>query len=96
MSKAIQCDNCGAFLGGLDHNGEDDYGVVYGWIQLSVKDERSHIDACTVSCAHALLDGDFGATVTKKMLQVAEVAKVIRESREQREREEDDEDEEDD
>lgn len=85
MSKAIQCDSCGSVLGSLDHNGEDDFGIVYGWIQLAVKGERTHVDACTISCAHALLDGDFGDAVTEKMLEVAAVANIIREGRERRE-----------
>lgn len=82
MARAIQCDSCGAYLGGLDKNGEDDFGEVYAWIRLSTSDREPHMDACTVSCAHKLLDGTFGDRTTKSLLAVAEVSRVIREARE--------------
>lgn len=77
MSAAIQCDNCGTVLGGLDQNGEDENAEVYAWIRLGVKGER-HIDACSRQCAHELLDGDFGRAVDAKFESVARIARIIK------------------
>lgn len=83
MSAARVCDNCDATLT-LDRNGEDENDEINAWIQVRTVDGAYTQDACTRSCAVALLaDGsDFALAVDARLQAVAEVVRVIREDRE--------------
>lgn len=79
MSKSITCDNCNETLI-LDRNGEDEAGEVNAWIHLSTVTGAPHVDACTRSCAIALLGDDttFTEVINDRMAGVAVVVRALR------------------
>lgn len=76
MSNTVQCDNCGDTIGPLDENGE-----IYAWVRLSVKGGKVSMDACTMQCAHELLDGDFREAANAAHAPIAEVSRVLSEGK---------------
>lgn len=80
VSAAKVCDNCGTTLV-LDANGEDEDGEVNVWLRLSTTSGRLGQDACTRSCAVALLADDqpLAAALDAHLAELARISRVIAE-----------------
>lgn len=83
MSAAKVCDNCGTTLV-LDANGEDEGGEFVAWLRVSTTSGRLGQDACTRSCAVALLaDGEpLAIALDNHLAEIARISRVIEENRE--------------
>ena len=76
MSKGIVCDNCGTAIA-LDDRGEDEAGESVAWLHISTT--TNNWDACTISCAHELMDGPIKVTVEAWLEGVQSVIRAINE-----------------
>lgn len=94
MSAAVCCDNCGETLV-VNDRGEDEDGEIHAWLRVGTRDGALVQDACTRSCAIALLgdDAPLGIAVDARQEGIAEVVRVIREERQRRESDSENEDE---
>lgn len=83
MSAARVCDNCGATLI-LDANGEDEGGEFVAWVRVSTTSGALAQDACTRSCAVALLaDGaPLAVALDDRLAEIARISRVIAEDHE--------------
>jgi hypothetical protein len=75
MSKGIICDNCGSSLA-LDDRGDDENGENAAWVTIGTTYQR--FDACTISCAAALLDGPVREAAEAALEAVVAVVRAIR------------------
>ena len=75
MSKGLVCDNCGNALA-LDERGDDENGESSAWVTIGTTYKR--FDACTISCAEALLDGPVREAADKALEMVMSIVRTLR------------------
>lgn len=76
MSAAILCDSCNTMLR-IDQRGDDEYGERAAWIRLTIADQE--YEACTTTCAHALLNrDDILEALADYLAAISEIARTIR------------------
>lgn len=78
MSKARVCDNCNETLI-VNDRGDDERGEIYAWLQVGTLDRQLVQDACSRSCAVALLADDepLAEAVDARLAGVAEVVRAL-------------------
>lgn len=75
MSRAVVCENCGSVLI-VNQNGEDDEGEISGW--LAIEAGGRSFDACTRSCAVALIEGPIVEVLDAYQEMITGIAQIIR------------------
>jgi len=77
MSDGLLCDNCNAVLI-VDSRGDDLYGEREGWVSLTLGSGKLSFDACTRTCAIALLEREDVVEAHDAWLaQIADIARTI-------------------
>ena len=80
MSAGLICDNCGTSLSLERNRSEALNGEDAAWIVIKTRGYGTQWDACTRSCAAALLEsGPLAEQIDAELQVIAEIARVINE-----------------